>query len=67
MLITEFFGYTWRDHVRLFRTFSDEGFFIERDGVMYQDAIEPEDNMHEYTETDVKIPIEEEEEGELDA
>lgn len=43
------------------RTYSDEGFMIERDGVQYSDAIDPigfEDRV--YTETDVKIeePIE---------
>jgi hypothetical protein len=38
------------------RTYSDEGFMIERDGVQYSDAIDPigfEDRV--YTETDVKI------------
>lgn len=43
------------------RTYSDEGFMIERDGVQYSEAIDPigfEDRV--YTETDVKIeePIE---------
>lgn len=43
------------------RTYSDEGFMIERDGVQYSEAIDPigfEDRV--YTETD--IPIEEPEE-----
>lgn len=38
------------------RTYSDEGFMIERDGVQYSEAIDPiwfEDRV--YTETDVKI------------
>lgn len=43
------------------KTYSDEGFMIERDGVQYSEAIDPigfEDRV--YTETDVKIeePIE---------
>lgn len=43
------------------KTYSDEGFMIERDGVQYSEAIDPigfEDRI--YTETDVKIeePIE---------
>lgn len=38
------------------RTYSDEGFMIERDGVRYSEAIDPigfEDRV--YTETEVKI------------
>lgn len=38
------------------RTYSDEGFMIERDGVQYSEAIDPigfEDRV--YTETDIKI------------
>ena len=38
------------------RTYSDEGFMIERDGVQYSEAIDPigfEDRV--YTEIDVKI------------
>lgn len=43
------------------KTYSDEGFMIERDGVQYSEAIDPigfEDRV--YTETDIKIeePIE---------
>ena len=38
------------------RTYSDEGFMIERDGVQYSEAIDPigfEDRV--YTETDIKV------------
>ena len=38
------------------RTFSDENFMIERDGVQYSEAVDPigfEDRV--YTETDIKI------------
>ena len=45
------------------KTYSDEGFYIERDGVQYGEAIDPvelsEDRI--YTETDIKIEIFEEE------
>lgn len=43
------------------KTYSDEGFMIERDGVQYSEAIDPigfEDRV--YTETDVKIEVPEE-------
>lgn len=38
------------------KTYSDEGFMIERDGVQYSEAIDPigfEDRV--YSETDIKI------------
>lgn len=40
------------------RTYSDEGFMIERDGVQYSEAIDPigfEDRI--YMETDIKIEV----------
>ena len=40
------------------KTYSDENFMIERDGVQYSEAIDPigfEDRV--YTETDIKIEI----------
>ena len=36
-------------------TYSDAGFYIERDGVEYSDAIDPIDIEREYIETDNKI------------
>lgn len=41
------------------KTYSDEGFYIERDGIQYSEAIDPIEYKDEriYTETD--IPIEE--------
>ena len=40
------------------KTYSDEGFMIERDGVKYSEAIDPiEFNDRLYTETDEKIEI----------
>ena len=58
MIITETVTINGRDFRK---TYSDEGFMIERDGVQYSEAIDPigfEDRV--YTETDVKIeePIE---------
>ena len=37
-------------------TYSDAGFYIERDGVIYEDAYDPEDSGRTYTETDIVIP-----------
>ena len=62
--------YTTRfDNVNLFRTFSDEGFYIrqEQTGILYEEAIDVEDSEYTYTETDLPLPIQpdaEEEEAE---
>lgn len=37
------------------RTYSDSGFYIERDGVEYSEAIDPLNSGREYTETDIQI------------
>ncbi len=37
------------------RTYSDEGYEINRDGVQYSEAIDPVTVDREYTETNVKI------------
>ena len=43
------------------RTYSDENFMIERDGVQYSEAIDPIGFEHRvYTETNIKIEILEE-------
>lgn len=34
------------------RTYSDSGYMVERDGVMYSDAIDPAEMGRTYTETD---------------
>ena len=54
MIIQEYYT-TRSDGVRLIRTYSNRGFMIERDGVMYDEAIDPEDLHREYTETDTPI------------
>ena len=42
--------------VRVFvKTYSDGGFYIERDGEKYSEAIDPADIPREYTETDEPI------------
>ena len=46
------------------KTYSDGGFYIERDGEKYSEAIDPADIPREYTETDIPVeaePIEPEE------
>ena len=54
MIITEF--YMERDDgVILNRTYSDEGYMIERDGILYAEAIDPADVERVYTETNEKI------------
>ena len=37
------------------RTYSDEGYMIERDGMRYVDAVDPEAFGRTYTETDEPI------------
>lgn len=41
-------------------TYSDAGFAIERDGVQYEDAMDPVDFDRKYTETDILIVAEDE-------
>lgn len=37
------------------KTYSDEGFMVERDGVRYSEAIDPAEFGRQYTETDEPI------------
>lgn len=37
------------------RTYSDAGFYIERDGKIYEEAIDPVNSGREYNETDIVI------------
>lgn len=59
MIKTEYFM-TREDSVVLNRTYSDEGFYVERDGVRYAEAVDPAELGRTYTETDELIPVEEE-------
>lgn len=55
MVITEYYK-TREDGVVLNRTYSDAGYMIERDGVLYSEAIDPAELERTYTETDQPIP-----------
>lgn len=54
MIITEYFK-TREDGVVLNRTYSDIGMVIERDGVRYDEAIDPAELGRVYIETDEPI------------
>lgn len=54
MIKTEYFR-TRNDGVKLYRTYSDQNFQIERDGVLYEEAIDPEGTNRTYNETDIPI------------
>jgi hypothetical protein len=68
MLKREYYG-TRKDGVNLYRTYSDEGFKIKQleTGNIYEEAIDIEDAIYTYEETDEKIlkpwEIEEDVEG----
>ena len=53
-IVTEFFRVR-EDGVTLVRTYSDIDHYIERDDVMYSEAIDPEHLGRQYTETDQLI------------
>ena len=45
------------DNRQLRRTWSDTGYMIERDGVVYSEAVDPADFDRSYTETDKIVSI----------
>ena len=51
------------DDRQLRRTWSDAGFMIERDGAVYSEAVDPVEFDRVYTETN--IPVESESEDEI--
>lgn len=51
------------DGVSYMRTYSDAGMLIERDGALYEEAIDPAGSGRTYTESDQPIPDEEAEES----
>ena len=53
-IITEHYK-TREDGVVLNRTYSDKGMMIEREGVRYEEAIDPAELNRVYTETDEPI------------
>lgn len=50
MIVTEYFA-TRTDGVELYRTYSDIGMMIERDGVRYSEAVDPVHLNRVYIET----------------
>lgn len=65
MVRTEYFR-TRSDGVVLNRTYSDQGMMIERDGVRYDEAVDPAELNRQYTETDEPIGGETDEANESD-
>ena len=61
MIVREFYN-TRNDGVNLYRTFSDENFYIKQlpTNMIYSEAIDVENTSYTYEETDIKI---EEEDG----
>lgn len=53
MIITDF--YRTRNKVKLYRTYSDQNLYIQRDSEIYEQAIDPEGTNRIYTETDIPI------------
>ena len=51
------------DGVRLYRKYSDSGFYLEKDGIKYKFVIEVGQFDTKYIESDEKIPFEDEEEA----
>lgn len=37
------------------RTYSDKGYYVEREGVQYSEAIDPIGSGREYTETNISV------------
>lgn len=54
MVVTEYYK-TRKDGVVLVRTYSDKRKMIERDGELYEEAVDPEATGRTYTETDIDI------------
>ena len=59
MIVTENLTINGRVFVK---TYSDEGFMVERDGVRYSEAIDPAEFGRTYIETDEPIEVVDEEE-----
>ena len=55
MIITENHS-TRADGVKLIRTYSDTNHYIERDGILYAEAIDPKEEKRVYTESSELIP-----------
>lgn len=53
MIVTEFYM-IGAGGIRLYRTYSDQGYKISRDGIVFDEAIDPEGSELTYVETDEK-------------
>ena len=64
MIVRSFYEKRY-DGVRLYKTYSDAGYFILQNetGVKYSEAIDVEAAPYTYSETDELIPVEEEKES----
>ena len=64
MIKKEFYGYSEKYNENMYRTYSDESYFIKQieTGNIYEEAIDLESKSFTYEETDIPI-IEEVEEG----
>ncbi|MBO7273699.1 MAG: hypothetical protein J6V22_02470 [Clostridia bacterium] len=58
MIVKEFFA-TRKDGVNLYRTYSDEGFYILQNetNIEYAEAVDVENAPYTYTETDKPIEV----------
>lgn len=58
MIVKEFYK-TRKDGINLYRTYSNENFIINKLGTieLYFSAIDVEDSLNEYIETDIQIKI----------
>ena len=54
MIVTEYYK-TRNDGVDLQRTYSDEGYLLERNGVFYVEAIDPKNSGRTYVETNILV------------
>lgn len=52
MIVKENLTINKRDFIR---TYSDKGMMVERDGVMYSEAVDPAELNREYIETDIPV------------
>ena len=58
MIVTEIINIDGRE---LTRAYSDAGYYIEREGALYGEAVDPINSVREYTETDQPIETEKQE------
>ena len=54
MIVTEYYKKR-NDGVDLQRTYSDKGYLLERNGVFYVEAIDPENSGRTYVETNIPV------------